>query len=224
MSQDAPRRSRRNNELLDSAEELAAGVGRLGYGLLSLGLGLLPPQSRRHMHNAVRELSYAFAELPRSFATIAGEEIERWAVDGEAAPPAEASAVHRMRVSTGDDALDTAPSPAAVVGVGITHIEYDPPGRDLDGEYVVVSNTTGAPVDLTGWTLRDGGARHVFVFPPFTLAPDGAVRIWTKAGTNDAANLYWGSRGAIWNNEGDTGTLLDAAGNLVSSYSYEGRS
>jgi hypothetical protein len=78
MTDERPRRpQQRSNALLDTAEDAARGVGRFGYGLLSLGLGLLPRQSREHMHNAVRELSYAFASLPRDFAEVAGNEVER---------------------------------------------------------------------------------------------------------------------------------------------------
>lgn len=222
MSQATPRqRRRRNNELLDSAEDFAAGLGRLGYGLLSLGLGLLPSQSRTHMHNAVRELSYAFARLPRDFADVAGIAIDDWAAetDGPATNGSPAAEVRRVRVDV--------PPPVEVVtettGVTIAHIEFDPPGRDLDGEYVLLRNTAAVPAELTGWTLRDAASKHLFVFPAFTLAPGAEVKLWTKSGANDAANLYWGSRGAIWNNEGDTGTLADRGGAVVSSLAYVGK-
>lgn len=231
MSQSSEgRRPRRNNELLDSAEDFAAGVGRLSYSLLSLGLDLLPGQSRTHMHRAVRELSYAFAELPRSFADIAGEAIEEWAAEGEtgaATMPRGAARVRRVRVydaGRGADGAAAAPTAAgqSVATVAIAHIEYDPPGRDVDGEFVLLRNTTVSSVDLTGWRLHDSKANHVFVFPSFALAPGAEVKIWTKAGPNDDANLFWGERGAIWNNDGDAGTLKDAAGAVVSSFAYAG--
>jgi hypothetical protein len=70
-SENSPRRPRRSNgPLLDTVEELATGVARLGYGMLSIGLDPLPRQSRQHMHNAVRELSHAFATLPGDFAEV----------------------------------------------------------------------------------------------------------------------------------------------------------
>ncbi|NWF82003.1 MAG: hypothetical protein HXY37_18460, partial [Chloroflexi bacterium] len=81
------RPSRGGNAMLDTVEGVAGGVARFGYGLLDMGLGLLPSQSRQHMRNAIRELSYAFASLPGDFAEIAGDEIERWAsVSDEATP------------------------------------------------------------------------------------------------------------------------------------------
>lgn len=118
-----------------------------------------------------------------------------------------------------------APPPAAApatAGVSIAHIEFDPPGRDLDGEYVLVRNATERAVDLIGWTITDGDVKHTFTFPAFTLAPGAEVKVWSKGGVADGANLYWGNRGAIWNNTGDTGTLTDASGAVVSSYTYAG--
>jgi hypothetical protein len=47
--------------------------------------------------------------------------------------------------------------------------------------------------------------------------------LWTKAGTNEAGNLYWGNRAAIWNNTGDTAVLRDAAGTEISRFSYTGK-
>jgi hypothetical protein len=106
--------------------------------------------------------------------------------------------------------------------MGITYIEFDPPGRDIDGEYVLIRNSTAAAVNMTGWKLIDGGAKHTFDFPAFTLAAGAEVKLWSKAGANDGENLYWGWRSAIWNNTGDTAQLSDAHGTLVSTYSYQG--
>ncbi|MBI1923751.1 lamin tail domain-containing protein [Candidatus Poribacteria bacterium] len=103
--------------------------------------------------------------------------------------------------------------------VRISYIEYNPPGFDVENEYVVIQNDTAAAVTMTGWTLRDL-ANHVFIFPAFTLQPGFSVNVWTKAGMNDAENLYWGRRAAIWNNPGDSSQLRDDQGNEVSRYVY----
>ncbi|NTU78230.1 MAG: lamin tail domain-containing protein, partial [Chloroflexales bacterium] len=99
----------------------------------------------------------------------------------------------------------------------------DPPGRDVDGEYVRLRNDGPAPINLAGWTLSDSQAKHTFTFPRFTLGPRAEVRLWTRSGHNNGANLYWGNRTAIWNNEGDSATLKDATGAVVSRYAYDGK-
>jgi large subunit ribosomal protein L20 len=118
---------------------------------------------------------------------------------------------------------NASPAKPSYEGLTISHLEYDPPGRDVDGEYVRISNSSGAALDLSGWTLRDNDDKHVYTFPAFSLAAGAEVQIWTRAGDNDAANLYWASRSAIWNNDGDTAVLSDASGAEVVRYSYEGK-
>ena len=115
-----------------------------------------------------------------------------------------------------------APAPSAVATpaqITIPQIVYNPPGDDLVGEYVLLRNGGGSLATLTGWTLRDV-ANHVYPFPNFTLAAGAEVRLWTKAGRNDASNLYWGQKQAVWNNEGDTAILSDAKGREVTRFHY----
>ena len=106
--------------------------------------------------------------------------------------------------------------------VAIIAIDFDPPGRDLAGEHVLLQNLSTEPVDLTRWTLRDIAPvrPHVFTFPSLTLPPDGQVRVWTKSGTADPANLFWKRKAAVWNNPGDTAILRDADGTEVGRFTY----
>ena len=157
------------------------------------------------------------AAAPTDLGRVTGVDLPK--VDqSPAAPPAPPSAA--AQPAAAEIPPGQAFAPASAEGLAITYIEYDPPGSDQAGEYVRVRNGTGADVDMTGWTLRDAGNKHVFTFPAFTLAPGAEVQIWTRGGAADAANLFFGSRGAIWNNTGDTAILADAAGNEISRYSY----
>lgn len=109
------------------------------------------------------------------------------------------------------------PTPASVT---ITAVEYDPPGDDVQGEYVTLRNGGGSSISLAGWTLRDL-ANNTYTFPSFTLGAGAEVRVWTKAGADDAANLYWGRGQAVWNNTGgDAAILLDAVGVEVTRFTY----
>jgi hypothetical protein len=145
-------------------------------------------------------------------------------VEPPAVEPPAAEAVAVAPVAVVEPPAAEAPAVASVMsGVDIAHIEYDPPGRDIDGEYVLLWNTNDVPVDLTGWALSDGGAKHTYTFQSFALAPGAEVKLWSKRGKDDAANLYWNNRTAIWNNDGDTGTLKDASGVTISVYTYTGK-
>ncbi len=103
--------------------------------------------------------------------------------------------------------------------VRITHVEYNPSGPDLPGEYVEIKNLGGVPADLTQWTLRDLSG-HTFEFPHFLLGAGASVRVWTKRGENASTDLYWGRGVAVWSNIGDRAYLRDAKGKLVYVYTY----
>jgi len=99
----------------------------------------------------------------------------------------------------------------------IISIDAAPPVA-LD-EYVLIRNVGGDALDMDGWKLSDL-ANNTYTFPAFTLAEGAEVKVWVKTGTNDATNLYWNRAAAVWNNSGDTATLRDAQGTVVSTYTY----
>jgi DNA/RNA endonuclease G (NUC1) len=108
---------------------------------------------------------------------------------------------------------------AGVSGVSITTIEANPPGEDLAGEHVLLSNTGPRAVSLTGWTLEDGSGA-TYTFPEFSLGAGRRVRIWVQSGEDDDANLYWGRRQPVWNNDSDTAILRNPNGKLISRLEY----
>lgn len=99
----------------------------------------------------------------------------------------------------------------------------DAPGNDhqnLNGEYAVLDNRTSQPLDLSGWTLCDA-ARHCFTFPKAAeLAAMGQVVLYTGRGRSDGIRFFMGRGAAVWNNRGDTATLYDDAGRVVTTYVY----
>jgi hypothetical protein len=142
-----------------------------------------------------------------------------------------------MLLSVAGAGLGASTASAAAVPVVYIHvIQYSPAGPDvpvttakLNGEWVMLTNTTGKPVSLASWTLRDK-ANHVYKFPSFVLPAHKSVEIHTGTGRNSAASLYWGhkppgSASYVWNNSGtETATLKNAAGKTVDSRSYTGKS
>jgi len=111
---------------------------------------------------------------------------------------------------------------AAGRNVAIAEIHPDPEGKDRENlcdEYIVIENREDAPLDLTGWTVSDE-ANHRYLFPNFTLKAKAAVTLRTCSGRNTESEIFWGSRGPIWNNDGDTIFMRDSEGQLALSLIY----
>jgi phosphatidylserine/phosphatidylglycerophosphate/cardiolipin synthase-like enzyme len=104
------------------------------------------------------------------------------------------------------------PGHAAIVA-----IDANPPSA-LD-ESVLIRNDGAGALDMSGWTLRDL-ANTTYTFPTFTLPAGAEMRVWTKTGADDDANLFWNRASAVWNNGGDTAILRDAQGLEVGRFSY----
>jgi hypothetical protein len=111
------------------------------------------------------------------------------------------------------------PTPVVQHVVWIRELNYNPPGPDVDMEYIAIQNDTQAAISMDNWTIRDV-AEHVFTFPSFVLQVGSSVKVWTKSGNGDAENLFWGRGKAVWNNTGDTAILSDQNGKEVARYAY----
>jgi hypothetical protein len=89
---------------------------------------------------------------------------------------------------------------------------------DLKEEAVAIANAGGVAIDISGWKLRDDSTRKPFTFPPGTTLAPGAsivVRSGTGAANATAGQLVWTTASA-WNDRGDTATLMDASGQIIS--------
>jgi len=107
-------------------------------------------------------------------------------------------------------------------GLAVAEIHADAAGNDnenLNDEYVTLTNTGDAALDLSGWTVRDE-AGHQYAFSNLTLDSNASVTLYTGSGTDSATERYWGQNGAIWNNDGDTVIVRNASGETVLRQSY----
>lgn len=109
-------------------------------------------------------------------------------------------------------------------GLELAAVHADAPGDDhenLEGEWIRLSNGGRETLDLAGWTVSDA-AGHTYTVPAgVSLAPGAAVTLYTGEGADTAADLYWGNGRAVWNNGGDTITVVDASGAVVLERSYD---
>ncbi|WP_084962739.1 lamin tail domain-containing protein [Thermoactinospora rubra] len=116
---------------------------------------------------------------------------------------------------------------AATPAVQITRIHYDSPGSDrggnksVNGEYIVILNTTRKPIGLEGWTIRDKTG-FVYEFGPDVVL-GGKKKLVLRSGQGDdgASTVYWGRRWYVWNNDKDTAYLRRADGRLVDKCAYD---
>ena len=86
---------------------------------------------------------------------------------------------------------------------------------DLENEWVQMMNSGASSVTITGWKITDEDVKHTYIFPPFILSSGATVTLYTGKGADTDTELYWGSGGHVWNNDGDIATLYDANGNFI---------
>ena len=104
--------------------------------------------------------------------------------------------------------------------ITIDTIHFDGNGDKEPDEYVVITNRSSSPIQLQGWTLSDI-ADHVYYFPTYTIQPDASCRIYTDEDHPEYCGFnYRFTSSAIWNNSGDTATLKDSTGAVISTYQY----
>jgi LysM repeat protein len=95
-----------------------------------------------------------------------------------------------------------------VIGVG-----------DLETERVLVKFNGEGELSLVGWSISDQDG-NTFLFPQTSqlrLYKDGAIYIFTKSGTNNVIEMFWGLQQPVWQT-GDVVSLRDTAGVERASY------
>jgi hypothetical protein len=86
---------------------------------------------------------------------------------------------------------------------------------DLQVEHVLIRNASDISLNLAGWTLTGPGASYTF--PNLTLNPNGAVRLYTRSGTDSVIELYWNGTQAQWHSA-DILNLVDQNGRQRGSF------
>lgn len=106
-----------------------------------------------------------------------------------------------------------------------------PDERNVNGEWVRITNAGAAPVSIGNWWLRDSHFRgprsgnfkgRGYKFPSNTVIPAlSSIKVHVGRGSNGGNDLYWGLNEAIFENAtsdkkkaGDGAYLFDPKGNL----------
>ncbi|GAA3704872.1 hypothetical protein GCM10022377_18150 [Zhihengliuella alba] len=105
-------------------------------------------------------------------------------------------------------------------GVSIQGAVNDAPGSDTQdqhGEHVVIVNEGAAPVDVSGYYLRDAANNVLSIGEGYVLEPGETLRVYSASGT-DADDAYYNHGGAVLNNGGDSLGLWSAEGRLLDTF------
>lgn len=91
---------------------------------------------------------------------------------------------------------------------------------DADGEWIELHNNTGAAIDLSGWSIDDGGSSHAF--GSVVVAPGTGVVLCRNGSTASNGGVICGDSwaGMSLSNSGDTITLQDDLANVIDSVTY----
>ncbi|KAB1198184.1 MULTISPECIES: lamin tail domain-containing protein [Haloferax] len=119
-----------------------------------------------------------------------------------------------------DGGVDTETMSASLA---VAEVHADAEGTEsenLNDEYIVFENTGSNSIDLSGWTISDEAGRTYTVPGDTTLEAGATITLHTGRGTDTTTDLYWGSESAIWNNGGDTITVLNNTGATVVEEAY----
>lgn len=97
-----------------------------------------------------------------------------------------------------------------------SHYDIHVTSLDVLAQTVTLVNNGTQPVSLENWFIVNSGISHIYTFPNFTLQPGATVMVYAGVGTGTASTLYWGQNGTVWNQNGDTATLFDNFGTVIS--------
>jgi hypothetical protein len=97
-----------------------------------------------------------------------------------------------------------------------SHYDIHITSLDVLAQAVTLVNNGTLPVPLDNWFIVNSGISQIYTFPNFTLQPNATVIVYTGTGVNSATSLYWGLNGTVWNPNGDTATLFDDFGTVIS--------
>ena len=103
------------------------------------------------------------------------------------------------------------------IAASIQLLELDCKGKP---ESVVLRNEGTLKQKMNGWTLEDKSSKHVYQFDPnFILLPKESLKILSGIqGVNDKSAKIWKNQN-VWNNDGDTATLRNKKGEVISQKS-----
>ncbi len=88
---------------------------------------------------------------------------------------------------------------------------------ELKLEYILIKNDGANKISLLDWSIKGSEPQNIIIKSDILLNPGGAIKIYTKEGTDSALAIYLDSKKALWKS-GSSVTLLDPAQTERASY------
>lgn len=111
------------------------------------------------------------------------------------------------------------PTPTVYSETGIRVVEIQADGGVFD-EYVVLKNTADAPLDMSGWRVKDEDG-HVYTFPDdYRLDVGETLTLHSSRGTQTQTERFWWADDEVWDDDGDTVAIFDERGQRVYERTY----
>lgn len=85
-------------------------------------------------------------------------------------------------------------------------------------EWVTISNTGDAAVNMTNWGISNSAGTHYYIFPVVYIDGGDTITLYSGYGENSDYSYFWNSGDDIWDDTGDTAELIDEKGNIVSRF------
>jgi len=132
----------------------------------------------------------------------------------------DASAPEATPTAAPEPTPEPTPTPRPIIIV-IERVVYNPPGGNVEGERVDLRNRSGVSVNLAGWQLTDAQGA-TYTFRDSRVKRGATFSVWVREGSDDEGNFFWGRAAPVWNNDGDTATLLRPDGTVAAECTYTG--
>jgi hypothetical protein len=107
----------------------------------------------------------------------------------------------------------------------ITEIMQNPSVvSDANGEYFEVYNTTGASIDMNGWTVKDLGTNSHSIALPLIVPANGYAVLGRNgdSGTNGGVTVNYVYSGITLGNTADELLLVDSVGTTIDKVDWDG--
>jgi hypothetical protein len=112
------------------------------------------------------------------------------------------------------------PTPTKVSPTGIRVVEISEEGDSLNDEYIVIKNTGGNLVDLSGWSVKDGDG-HVHTFQDgVTLEVGKTLTLYSGQGSQQKSKRYWWADEMVWDDDGERIKIFNEGGQEVYNRTY----